>query len=172
MSVPSVAYAETATLAIRAVEFSAIHEQTLREHAADYDPEILHRTIAGFAISGVDYIRAQQARGRIKADLLKVFRHCDAVVSPTVGIAAAEIGVEKINVAGREENVSRYLARLTRWQNLTGFPVITVPSGYTPAGLPIGFQLTARHFDEAMAFRFADTFERATATERRWPSLD
>jgi aspartyl-tRNA(Asn)/glutamyl-tRNA(Gln) amidotransferase subunit A len=172
VSVPSIAYAEAATLAIRAVEFSAIHEQTLREHAADYDPEILHRAIAGFGISGVDYVRAQQVRGRITADLLTAFRDCDALASPTVGIAAPEIGVENINVAGQEEDVSRYLPRFTRWQNLTGFPVVTVASGYTPTGLPIGFQFTARHFDEAMAFRFADTFERATATERRRPSLD
>ena len=75
-------------------------------------------------------------------------------------------------MAGSEENVSRFLPRFTRWQNLTGFPAVTVPSGYTPAGLPIGIQFTARRFDEAMALRFADAFERATASERRRPSLD
>ena len=53
--------------------------------------------------------------------------------------------------------------------NLTGLPAISVPCGFAPGRLPIGFQLTGRMFDEATLLRAADAFQRDTAFHRDVP---
>jgi len=45
--------------------------------------------------------------------------------------------------------------------NLTGLPSISVPCGFA-TGLPIGFQITGRPFDEATMLRAADAYQRDT----------
>jgi aspartyl-tRNA(Asn)/glutamyl-tRNA(Gln) amidotransferase subunit A len=48
---------------------------------------------------------------------------------------------------------------------------VSVPCGFSNDGLPIGFQLTGRMFDEATLLRVADAYERKTDWHRRVPSL-
>jgi aspartyl-tRNA(Asn)/glutamyl-tRNA(Gln) amidotransferase subunit A len=48
--------------------------------------------------------------------------------------------------------------------NLTGHPALSVPAGFTRAGLPVGLQLVARWHAEADLFSLARTLER----ERPW----
>ena len=54
--------------------------------------------------------------------------------------------------------------------NLVGLPGISVPCGFSSDGLPIGFQLMGRMFDEATLLRVADAYERATDWHTRMPS--
>jgi aspartyl-tRNA(Asn)/glutamyl-tRNA(Gln) amidotransferase subunit A len=63
-----------------------------------------------------------------------------------------------------------YLADIfTVSANLAGLPAISVPNGFTSGGLPIGLQVTARPFDEAMLLRLAHAYERDTAWWKATP---
>jgi aspartyl-tRNA(Asn)/glutamyl-tRNA(Gln) amidotransferase subunit A len=44
--------------------------------------------------------------------------------------------------------------------NLAGLPGMSIPCGFSAAGLPIGLQILGRHFDEARLLRIARAFER------------
>jgi aspartyl-tRNA(Asn)/glutamyl-tRNA(Gln) amidotransferase subunit A len=55
--------------------------------------------------------------------------------------------------------------------NLAGLPAVSVPCGFTPAGLPVGLQLTGRSFDEVTILRVADAYERDTEWWRQEPEL-
>jgi len=55
--------------------------------------------------------------------------------------------------------------------NLAGLPGVSVPCGFSNEGLPIGFQLMGRMFDEATLLRVADAYERVTEWHRKVPSL-
>jgi aspartyl-tRNA(Asn)/glutamyl-tRNA(Gln) amidotransferase subunit A len=55
--------------------------------------------------------------------------------------------------------------------NLAGLPAVSVPCSFSNEGLPIGFQLTGRMFDEATLLRVADAYERVTDWHRRVPVL-
>jgi aspartyl-tRNA(Asn)/glutamyl-tRNA(Gln) amidotransferase subunit A len=61
------------------------------------------------------------------------------------------------------------LSRLTRPANLTGFPAISVPCGFTQGGLPIGLQLIGRPFAEATILQIAHTYEQETTWHQRRP---
>ena len=63
------------------------------------------------------------------------------------------------------------MLRLTAPGNLTGFPSISVPAGFSPAGLPIGLQLTARPFAEEVMFGAAHAYEQVNRWYTRTPSL-
>jgi aspartyl-tRNA(Asn)/glutamyl-tRNA(Gln) amidotransferase subunit A len=55
--------------------------------------------------------------------------------------------------------------------NLVGLPGISVPCGFSSDGLPIGFQLMGRMFDEATLLRVADAYESATDWSTRSPAI-
>lgn len=101
------------------------------------------------------YLKAQQVRTLIRQDYERVFEQVDLVAMPTSPTPAFRIG------ARVADPVQMYLADIfTVSANLTGLPAISVPCGFSADGLPIGLQLTGRHFDEATLLRAADAYER------------
>jgi len=54
--------------------------------------------------------------------------------------------------------------------NLAGLPGISVPCGFAD-GLPIGFQLIGKMFDESTILRVADAFENATEWHKAAPAI-
>jgi aspartyl-tRNA(Asn)/glutamyl-tRNA(Gln) amidotransferase subunit A len=110
------------------------------------------------------YLKAQRVRTLIRRDYDDAFTRVDVVAMPTSPTAAFEIG-ERV-----ADPIQMYLADVfTVSANLAGLPAISVPCGFTSAGLPIGLQLTGRHFDEATILRAADAYERDTVWSSRTP---
>jgi aspartyl-tRNA(Asn)/glutamyl-tRNA(Gln) amidotransferase subunit A len=61
-----------------------------------------------------------------------------------------------------DDPLQMYLADIyTVTADLVGVPGISVPCGKSAAGLPIGLQLLAPHFDEARLLQLAHAFEQA-----------
>jgi len=55
--------------------------------------------------------------------------------------------------------------------NMAGIPGISVPCGYSAAGLPIGVQFLAGHFGEGKLLQIASAFEKGANIPRRKPKL-
>jgi aspartyl-tRNA(Asn)/glutamyl-tRNA(Gln) amidotransferase subunit A len=103
------------------------------------------------------YLKAQKVRSLIAKDYAEAFSQVDAIVAPVSPFPAFKIG-EKV-----DDPVAMYLADIyTVTGDLAGIPCMSVPSGVTPDGLPVGLQILARHFDETTMFRVADAYERAS----------
>jgi aspartyl-tRNA(Asn)/glutamyl-tRNA(Gln) amidotransferase subunit A len=64
------------------------------------------------------------------------------------------------------------LARCTNPSNATGLPAITVPCGFTRAGLPIGVQFIGRPFDEARLLQVAHAYEEVSPSRGRRPAIE
>ena len=110
------------------------------------------------------YLKAQRVRTLIRRDYDNAFERVDVVAMPTSPTAAFKIG-ERV-----ADPIQMYLADIfTVSANLAGLPAISVPCGFTGEGLPIGLQLTGRHFDEATVLRAADAYERDTPWSARTP---
>jgi aspartyl-tRNA(Asn)/glutamyl-tRNA(Gln) amidotransferase subunit A len=138
--------------------------------AQGFGPEVKRRIMLGtYVLSagyyGAYYLKAQQVRTLIRRDYDRAFERADAVVMPTTPTAAYRIGER----AG--DPLQMYLGDVfTVSANLAGLPAVSIPCGFTAAGLPIGVQLTGRLFDEATILRIADAHERDTAWWKRQPS--
>ena len=112
------------------------------------------------------YLKAQKVRTLIKQDFVEAFRTVDAVLSPTSPTPAFRIG-EKVS-----DPLAMYLNDVfTLPCNLAGLPGLSLPCGFTRAGLPIGLQILGRPWDEARVLRIGRTFEREHDFHRRTPPL-
>jgi aspartyl-tRNA(Asn)/glutamyl-tRNA(Gln) amidotransferase subunit A len=112
------------------------------------------------------YLKALKVRRLIREDFDKVFTHCDAVVGPTSPTAAFKIGERS------EDPLQMYLADVyTVPCNLAGLPGISIPCGFTKAGLPIGLQILAAPFEEEKLLRVARMYEQATDWHTRRPQF-
>ncbi|MBI3470224.1 MAG: Asp-tRNA(Asn)/Glu-tRNA(Gln) amidotransferase subunit GatA [Candidatus Solibacter usitatus] len=102
------------------------------------------------------YLKAQKVRTLIARDFTNAFAEVDAIVTPVSPFPAFKLG-EKL-----DDPLQMYLSDIyTITGDLAGIPCMSVPCGRTAAGLPVGMQILANHFDEARMFRLADAFERS-----------
>ncbi len=112
------------------------------------------------------YLKAQKVRTLIKNDFDEAFKKFDVLVTPTSPTPAFKIG-EKM-----DDPLTMYLADIfTVNCNMAGIPGISIPCGFSSAGLPIGLQIMAKPFDEEMIFRVAHTFEQNTEYHLKRPGL-
>jgi aspartyl-tRNA(Asn)/glutamyl-tRNA(Gln) amidotransferase subunit A len=132
-------------------------------HSRDegFGAEVKRRIMLGtYALSAgyydAYYLKAQQVRRLLAEEFLRAFTEVDAIVTPTAPTPAFKIG-EKSG-----DPLAMYLADIyTVTASLAGICGVNVPCGTTKAGLPVGMQVLASHFNEGTAFRVARAVEAA-----------
>ena len=113
------------------------------------------------------YRKASQVRALIRGDFDAAFGKCDLLATPVSPTPAFRLG-EKM-----ADPLTMYLSDIfTISANLAGVPGISVPCGFSSAGLPIGLQLMGPPFGEAALLQAAYAFEEATEFHRRKPVLE
>ena len=162
VSIPSMKYAGALRIAGMADGLVA-HEPYLKNHREDYGPKVLYRTLAGQFVLGRDYSKALKVQRIIKEEHAQVLQEVDFLVTPSAPVAAWRIDSETVNLDGIEYPVrgpgAGMTSRCTSPSNATGLPAMSVPGGFTESGLPIGFQLIARPFEEQLLFQVAFGYE-------------
>jgi aspartyl-tRNA(Asn)/glutamyl-tRNA(Gln) amidotransferase subunit A len=171
VSVPWVHHAFAPANLISWVESSVYHSAWKDRWATDYGEELLQRCLIGRAISGADYLLAQQARRAIVGRTRSLFERFDLLATPTCPVPAPPIEAETVELNQGREAVRSAMGRLCRLGSLTGFPAIAVPCGFTRAGLPVSLQLMAAPWRESTALRLAHAYQQATDWHRRRPAL-
>lgn len=143
----------------RTREFSNLDEMYKKTRTEGFGEEVKRRIFMGtFALSAgyyeAYYLKALKVRRLIKEDFEKAFEKVDIVLAPVSPKPPLKIG-ENL------DPLSLYLLDIyTTTVNLAGLPAIAVPCGTTKDGLPIGFQLIGKSFDEATLFKIARFYEK------------
>jgi aspartyl-tRNA(Asn)/glutamyl-tRNA(Gln) amidotransferase subunit A len=156
---------------LRATDARDLLAMTASTRAAGFGPEVRRRIMLGAYVLSAGYYdayyaQAQRVRTLIRRDFERAFSEVDAIVSPTAPTPAFKIG-EKT-----DDPIAMYLNDVfTIPAPLAGVPAISVPCGFSLAGLPIGLQVIGKPFDEATLFRVAGTCEAARGAERRRPEV-
>jgi aspartyl-tRNA(Asn)/glutamyl-tRNA(Gln) amidotransferase subunit A len=155
----------------RAAQAKDIVDLYFQSRAEGFGDEVKRRIILGTHVlsSGyydAYYLRAQKVRTLIRNEFAAVLKDCDALLSPTSPTAAFRLGEKS------SDPLAMYLTDIyTISVNLAGLPGLSVPCGFTAAGLPIGLQLIGRPFDEAGLLALARHYEQAHAWSQRHPAL-
>ncbi|HXN35666.1 MAG TPA: Asp-tRNA(Asn)/Glu-tRNA(Gln) amidotransferase subunit GatA [Opitutaceae bacterium] len=142
-----------------------------RSRAEGFGAEVKRRIILGTYVlsSGyydAYYLRAQKVRTLIRRDFLDAYRQVDAIVTPTAPTPAFRKGEKAANP------LAMYLNDIyTIGVNLAGLPGISVPCGFTRAGLPIGLQVIGQPFKEAELLAVAGAYEERNDWRSRHPQL-
>ena len=158
---PNLDFALGAIYAIELASSTAYHDRSLRAGTtASYSPGVRTMVEVGRFVTAVDYLKAEQLRHVLMADMARIFETVDVIVGPTVPLTAWKPDAETITVDGGAESPLAASWRHTYPYDLTGVPAISLPCGFDPDGLPIGLHMVAKPFDEAMLFRVASAYER------------
>jgi aspartyl-tRNA(Asn)/glutamyl-tRNA(Gln) amidotransferase subunit A len=142
-----------------------------RTREAGFGAEVKRRIMLGtFALSAgykdAYYDRAMAIRALLRRDFARAFERVDLILMPTSPVPAFRLG-ERI-----ADPLQMYLVdAFTLPVNLAGLPAISLPSGFTAEGLPLGVQMIADRFAEDRLLAAARTFERAGDHHRRRPPL-
>jgi aspartyl-tRNA(Asn)/glutamyl-tRNA(Gln) amidotransferase subunit A len=144
---------------VLAAEAYAVHEERLKSGPERFGEEVHQRLLDGERLKAHRYATAQQTKLRSLEDFGRVLADVDVLLTPTVPIAATEIGQRDTTIKGYEETVPSALTRFTGPTNLNGLPSLSIPCGFTASGLPVGLQLIGRPFDEATLYRYGHAYE-------------
>ena len=171
VTVPHLAYACAAGYqTIMRVEAFHHHFERMRDHRADYGAAFRNIARGGFLTSH-DYLRAQQARALIARELRAAFEHVDVLALPVTAATpdGGAYAFDGADVKVRKGSFS-HGAAYTAPFNLTGSPALSLPCGFTAAGMPIAVQLVARPFEEATLVAVGHHYQSTTDWHRRRPT--
>lgn len=164
VSIPHASLGRDANYVISRCEAYAYHEPDLQRRPHLYGKYVRQALQMGALFTGGDYVQAQRVRSLIKAECARAIAEVDVLITPTAPGTAPRF--EGYDPDERFDTPS-YMAI---W-NLTGFPALSVPCGFSSEGLPIGMQFIARPFADALTLRVGDAYQRITDWHARRPKL-
>ncbi len=145
----------------RAKDVSDLMEMYKKTRSDGFGIEVKRRIMLGTYVLSAGYyeayyLKALKVRTLIRNDFRNAFLKVDCILAPVSPVLPFKIG-EKVDDPLKMYLVDIYTVSL----NLSGLPGISVPCGYID-GLPVGFQLIGKPFDEGTLIRVADAYQRIT----------
>jgi len=114
---------------------------------------------------------AAMTRQEVSNKMWRFMRRYDLFLTPTVSTPAFEIGLYGPATIEGQPAGPRDGSPFTFPFNWTGQPAVSVPAGWTKAGLPVGLQIIGGHLADALVMRSAAAYEAANPWQDRWPAL-
>ena len=145
----------------------------LADREPDWLEDDLKRLIEyGRSHSAVDLKAAEMQRGRLYDAARTLFEEIDLLVTPAMPLEAwsAEPGPGPQEIDGVRLG-ARGRSFLLNPFNLTGQPAISIPCGWTEAGLPVGVQIVGRRNQDVDVLQVAHVLEQRLGLVDRWPAL-
>jgi aspartyl-tRNA(Asn)/glutamyl-tRNA(Gln) amidotransferase subunit A len=159
IELPSADLMNAAYYGIRMPETTMIHQRWLRASADKYDPFTRRKALQGACLDACDYVEAQRFRRVLAAQVRALFVSTDLLAWPTTTRTSFLIE-EPESAAGIGSEL----------MNLTGYPSVSVPCGFTRDGLPVGMQITGRPREEGRILALAGAFARPSTIPNVTPT--
>ncbi len=171
VQMPDVSQVWQAWMNVCLTEMMVEHAGTYPSRADEYGPgllELIHMvddvTPEGLAWAKTEHIR-------VKAALEETLSQVDCMVCPGLTNAARARRPDPTSLWGGEDAVPQTDRDFSKPFNMSGQPTLSVPSGFSDDGLPLGVQFVGRHLGEATILRVGHAFERASEWHTRHPNV-
>jgi aspartyl-tRNA(Asn)/glutamyl-tRNA(Gln) amidotransferase subunit A len=151
-------------LVILLAEGFCVHAKWMRESSEKYGELLRDRLVLGALIGATDYVEAQRRRRQLTDEMGRAIKDLDILLTATVPAEAPRI--DRVPKWGIVEQPN-----FTSACNVTGFPALSICTGYGEGGLPLAMQLIGKPFDEPTLLRAGHAYERAMAWRARRPAL-
>jgi AtzE family amidohydrolase len=159
VTIPEAKVARAAAFIITACEGANLHLEQLKTRPQDFDFATRDRFLAGALIPSSWYLQAQRFRSWYRDQVREVFKNIDIIIAPTTPITAPLIGQKTMILNGEEILVRPHLGLFTQPLSFIGLPVLSVPIQQENS-LPLGVQLIAAPYNEALILRVAAILEK------------
>jgi aspartyl-tRNA(Asn)/glutamyl-tRNA(Gln) amidotransferase subunit A len=157
--------AAQANAVITQADGAAYHRERLAAHPEMFGEVVRQRLETGARYTSSEYAQARRPQVEVRRRCERFFESYDVLLLPTTPITASEIeGRNSVEEAKR-------LTRFTAPFNLAGIPALSVPCGFSKAGLPMGLQSVGPPWNEARVLRTGHAFEQHTEWHQRRPEM-
>ena len=146
-------------LEILLMECRAFHQEYFKDRAEDYSSKLRATIETGMLIPGVSYMQAQRMRRHFREEMTEVAGRVDALLTPSTHTPAP-----------RDLTTTGDPVFQSPWTS-AGLPTVTIPSGLSGSGLPLGIQLAGPPFSEARLLAVARWCEAALDVRLEPPGL-
>jgi aspartyl-tRNA(Asn)/glutamyl-tRNA(Gln) amidotransferase subunit A len=163
VALPSLYDYQAANFVVIVSEAFSLHEPWMRERFGDYGELLRDRMAFGGLIAATDYVQALRMRRELCAAMTAAMEGIDLLVT-----ASAPSEAPRIEDVPKWDNLAR--PGFTAPFNLTGWPAMSVCSGFGVDGLPVSVQIAAKPFQEATLFRAAHAFEQTAGLRAKRPT--
>lgn len=163
VSIPLAPNAGALTMSILNVEWANLHRPLFEPNFDELDHNNKIRFLTGSIIPAQAYYKAQKIRAVLRQQILDALEKVDVLVLPTGPVTAPP--VESVpGIESKEHSLTGLAGRIsfTGPFNLAGTPAISVPCGFSAAGMPMGLQIVGKPFDEETLLRVAHAYEQNT----------
>lgn len=154
--------------AVQAPEVYVIHKDYYANSPELYRPWMRERVAQAATADTGAYVADRFALERVRRTVDDVFAEVDLLITPTTPVPPITIE-EASNMSPNP--AGEVWLRNTRPFNAYGLPTISIPCGFTGAGLPIGLQIAGPRFGEGRVLRFAHALEQSTDWHKRDPLI-
>jgi len=158
IDLPPTGYGAASSWTIAYTEAFAFHRMGFSRHWTTYTPAFRRRIASSAMVSAEECATAHRIRQLTTAEYLRILGQVDIIVTPTVSHAAFPI---------KGPSPLSDMLNFLRPVSLTGLPALSLPCGFTEAGLPIGMQLVGRPWEDRMVLQVGHAYEQSTDWHKR-----
>jgi aspartyl-tRNA(Asn)/glutamyl-tRNA(Gln) amidotransferase subunit A len=153
-------------VALTSAEAYTYHAQWITKTPELYEATTRGRIEPGAKMSAETYIKMRRDLERVRRAITGTFTKVDLLITPTTPTLPPTVDDARAKAGG-----STISLRNTRRFNAYGLPTISIPCGFTSAGLPVGLSISGPHFGESSVLALADAYQRATDWHLRKPPV-
>ena len=156
-------------VALCGAETAVAHEATYPSRAAEYGPILAGLIDHGRGLSAMDLAKIQFRRAAQTATFNRLLASVDLLLLPAMGKSTWTI--DELAKAGRTPEIVASRLRYTAPCDMSGHPTLTLPGGMTAEGVPVGFQIAGRAFDEPSILAAGHAYQQVTDWHLRRPPV-
>ena len=169
---PSFSGAEDSFQVFRAYNYAREFGEAIRSNPESYKDTIIWNTEYGLSLTASDIGRAAEQRTRLFRRVSAFLETHRFLVIPTSAVPPFLVAEEfptQVNGVAMDNYTSWFAS--CYYISAVGLPAISVPAGFTDAGLPVGLQIVGRHHHDLDVLRAAFAFQQETMLWRRRPPV-
>jgi len=161
---PKSSIAKEANTMIMITEAFSYHRMDMASRWTDYGRGVRNMIARGALYSAADYVQAQRFRSWYAKEAAKVMATVDVLITPTI--------VEPAGLTADMDMTKRMLQPSYCGPfNLTGYPGLAIPSGFSSGGLPLSTQIVGAPFAEALVLRVGHAYQQVTDFHLQAPEV-
>lgn len=149
---------------IMVTEAFAVHGPWLRERFNDYSEMLRDRVALAAMLTGPDIVQATRRRRVLCREMAGAMADLDVIV-----MASAPAEAPRIDNVPKWSGIEK--PSFTMPCNVTGFPAISICTGFGEGGLPVSVQLAGKPFTEPTLLRAAHAYETAMPWRAKRPAM-
>lgn len=171
-AIPDLRDADEIFQVMRAWNFDLSYGELLKSKRESMKDTVIWNIEEGAALTGPQVGAAERKRTQLFHRVREFMENYDFLAAPVTQVLPFDVDkpyVTEIDGVGLQTYID--WMKSCYWITVTGLPAISVPSGFSAAGLPVGLQIAGRHRDDFGVLQLAHAFESATGHWKRRPQV-